>query len=292
MNDDYLGYSFFQVLNSNPPLKNHPISVRVYFPYVEIREARFETSNHQEKMKTNSTISPCLNKVIVTVVGLCLFITGANASGLPVFPSVYKNVTNPTAATAISGVVYASINAMANERSVTVKWITASELNNSHFEVERSLDMRSYKTVALVLDGFEAEGTGKSYQFKEDAAVVRNGQTVFYRLKQFNTDGQVSYSSVMAVKLQTKEVRTIKMELTPNPATDQISVRLTGAQNGLAEIRIVSLAGKVLLSKQSTINKGHTNIQVEGLNKLATGMYLAQLIMNGTVIENQKLLKK
>jgi Secretion system C-terminal sorting domain len=286
----YLGYSFFQVLISNPPLKNHPN----FDPGVKalrrtLCRPDFETSNHKE-MKLYSTLFSCLNKVAITVVGLCLFITAAKASGTPVYPSVYKNLTSSNLTTVSSGVVYASIDATANEKSVTVKWVTASEQNNGHFEVERSLDMKAFKMVALILDGFDAEGTGKAYAFKEDAGAVRTGKTVYYRLKQIDTDGKVSYSTILAVRLQSKQANTM-MELSPNPLSDNLSVRINSLQNGVAEIRVVSLAGQTLLSKQSTINKGYTNIQVEGLDKLTTGMYLAQLVVNGTVIENQKLIK-
>src|ERR1700754_1934897 len=68
-------------------------------------------------------------------------------------------------ATGNSGIVeYASLAATATDNGVMINWVTVSELNNSHFEVERSTDMKSFKTVAMVLDGFAATGTnGKSY---------------------------------------------------------------------------------------------------------------------------------
>lgn len=60
--------------------------------------------------------------------------------------------------------------------------------------------MTDFKTVALVLDGFATEGTGKKYAFKEDVSVVKNSKAAYYRLKQFDEYGNVSYSAVVKVK--------------------------------------------------------------------------------------------
>jgi len=229
----------------------------------------------------------------IIVVTLFVFVTTANASGLPVKKSATQYMLN-TLDTNAPGVVYASIDAVANEKSVIVKWVTASEYNNSHFEVERSFDMKLFKTVALVLDGFVAEGTGKAYAYKEAAGEVKNGKTVYYRLKQFNEDGGVSYSTIMAVRLLTNSTGSTNaiMQVSPNPAANNLSIQVNSAVSGLAEIRVVSLSGQTLLSKQSTISKGYSNVVVEGLNKLNSGIYMTQLIMNGTVIDNQKLIKE
>ena len=111
---------------------------------------------------------------------------------------VSKHITIST------GIEYASLTASATEKAVFINWVTASEQNNSHFEVERSLDLKTFKTVAMVLDGFAVTGTtGKSYKFKEAAGEIKKGKTVYYRLKQIDTDNQVHYSTVMAVQMNT-----------------------------------------------------------------------------------------
>lgn len=96
-----------------------------------------------------------------------------------------------------SSVVYQSIKVSTSAKSITLDWSTVSEVGNSYFEVERSTNMTDFKTVALVLDGFSTEGTGKKYAFKEDASVAKSGRPVYYRLKQFDAYGNVSYSAVV-----------------------------------------------------------------------------------------------
>ena len=115
--------------------------------------------------------------------------TGKNASN-----SNNSIIPQPTS------VVYESLIATATDKLVVVNWKTASEFNNNHFEVEKSTDMKNFKTVAVVLDGFKTEGSGKRYAFKEDAKNVKIGQATYYRLKQFDDYGKVAYSEIIKVE--------------------------------------------------------------------------------------------
>lgn len=189
----------------------------------------------------------------------------------------------------IMPVKYLSFDAVVNGESVLLKWITAQELNHSHFEVERSFDMNSYNTAGLVLDGFTTNGSGKSYQFKDNSAQLKGRSMVYYRLKQVDIDGKATYSKILAVRLQAKS--DVAMQVSPNPFTEDVTIRFAATENGTAQMRITNLSGQTMLSKQSTITKGYNNIKIESLSGLAAGMYMVQLTLNGTVINNQKLIK-
>jgi hypothetical protein len=100
----------------------------------------------------------------------------------------------------LESVVYQAIKVTITGKSVILDWNTASELRNNYFEVERSSNMNDFKTVALVLDGFDTEGTGKRYAFKEDVSVSKSAKVTYYRLKQFDAAGNISYSPVVTVQ--------------------------------------------------------------------------------------------
>ncbi|HMI78047.1 MAG TPA: T9SS type A sorting domain-containing protein [Ferruginibacter sp.] len=185
-------------------------------------------------------------------------------------------------------VKYLSFDAVVNDKTVLLKWLTTEEVNNDHFEVERSFDMNNYSNIGLVLDGF-VNGANKSYQFKDNSSELQGRSIVYYRLKQFDIDGKFTYSKVLAVRLQPK-ANTV-MQVSPNPFIENLNVRFTSTETGVAQIRIINATGQTLLSKQTTISKGYNNIQIDALSGLATGMYVAQLVMNGTVIDNQRVIK-
>ena len=203
------------------------------------------------------------------------------------------NTTTSYTCTVVGGgvlpVKYLSFDAVVSNKAVLLKWITAEEINNSHFEVERSFDINNFSTIGLVLDGVNVNGTNKSYQFKDNSAELQGRSIVYYRLKQYDIDGKTTYSKTLVVRLQAKT--DVLMQVSPNPFVENVNIRFNSTETGTAQIRIVNITGQTLLSKQSTISKGYNNIQVDGLSGLATGMYVAQLIMNGVVIDNQRVIK-
>jgi hypothetical protein len=85
--------------------------------------------------------------------------------------------------------------------SLNFKWVSAPAANFNYYEVERSADNVSFKTVGMVLDGFDTVDAQKSFMFKESNTAVKGMKVVYYRLKQVNTDGTASYSEVVKVAL-------------------------------------------------------------------------------------------
>lgn len=81
------------------------------------------------------------------------------------------------------------ITANCNNGFTSLDWITATELNNSHFEIERSFDAINYEAIG------RKNGSGNSnqtlhYQYTDTA---QQEGTVYYRLKQvdFNGDSKI-----------------------------------------------------------------------------------------------------
>ncbi len=186
-------------------------------------------------------------------------------------------------------VKYLSFDAIVVDNLTTIKWVTTQEVNNSHFEVERSFNNSSYSIVGLVLGGVAINGTDKRYEFKDNSLELKANQVAYYRLKQFDIDGNFTYSKIIAVKLQPRT--DVSIEVSPNPFVETVNLRFNALVNGNAQIRIVNMTGQTMLSRQSIISKGYNNIQIDGLSRLASGIYIAQLVMNGVVIDNQRVVK-
>ena len=218
--------------------------------------------NHkpQEEMKTFTSL---LVSRLFTLVFTAIFI----------FSAVGANAFNGTLN--IPGIEYASLTASATENGVFINWVTVAEKNNSHFEVERSTDMKAFKTVAMVLDGFSATGTnGKSYKFKEAAGEFKKTKTVYYRLKQIDNDNQVHYSTVMAVQMNAAVTVIPKNDVSNSSITLVNIFFQPGYTNNPA-----------LLSKQSTISTGKNRIPVAS----TAGILSACEIIFGTEFTAPKL---
>jgi hypothetical protein len=151
-----------------------------------------------------------------------------------------------------------SFAGQARGRDAELHWRTAQELNNDHFELERSADGRRFETVATIA-GAGTSSQPQAYQHR-DAGALLPGLARYYRLRQVDVDGSASYSPVVVLSA----AATTALQLFPNPAHG--SVQLLGAAAPTAELR--DLQGRLLRTFA-------TNAPLE-LHGLAAGVYVVQ----------------
>ncbi|MBR9921191.1 MAG: T9SS type A sorting domain-containing protein [Bacteroidetes bacterium] len=83
-----------------------------------------------------------------------------------------------------------------SEAGIRLEWQTATETNSDYFEVERSSDGQSFKSIGQLPAAGESY-TVKSYRFTDSRPI--NGWN-YYRLKQMDIDGRFSYSEIRAIE--------------------------------------------------------------------------------------------
>ncbi|MEM9848565.1 MAG: SdrD B-like domain-containing protein, partial [Bacteroidota bacterium] len=162
-----------------------------------------------------------------------------------------------------------SFKAQANKDHIDLVWVTASERNNSHFELERSEDGKTFKQIARI------EGNGTtieeiSYAY-EDLEVVAN-VTYYYRLKQVDFDGNFDYSDIRTAQIEAEASG--EMSLYPNPVGmgEPLNVRIF-LQELSTELYVLDLQGRILKTVQyDVLDKGWNIIEVQ-VDELAAGTY-------------------
>ncbi len=102
----------------------------------------------------------------------------------------------------ISSYTYHTFNIAGNTTSADLFWVADSELQNDHYEVERSFDMNSFKTIGLVLGPVNSDGQLSQYGFRDDAKDIKNHDVVYYMLKQVDIEGKVIYGIVKTYKFE------------------------------------------------------------------------------------------
>ena len=91
-----------------------------------------------------------------------------------------------------------SFNAkLVNNNNVYLKWITATEIGNRSFTIERSTDSRNWTTVRTVAGALNSS-TNIQYEFTDEGLAVG---MYYYRLKQTDVSGTVNYSNVIAANI-------------------------------------------------------------------------------------------
>ncbi|QKG51409.1 T9SS type A sorting domain-containing protein [Hymenobacter sp. BRD67] len=128
----------------------------------------------------------------------------------------------------------------AGPAAVRLAWATASEKSSAFFEVERSPDGTSFARIGTVA----AAGISSNARHYEllDAALPAGVATAYYRLRQVDIDGTLSYSPVRVVTLAAQAGLT----LYPNPATAP-GATLSGAQPGTV-VTVYDALGRLVTS--------------------------------------------
>ena len=86
------------------------------------------------------------------------------------------------------------------ENRITLNWTTASEINSSHFEIERKLERQEdFEYIGKVAAATESTNN-LNYNFL-DRPYSPEETYVYYRLKMVDLDGSFEYSDIKAVKI-------------------------------------------------------------------------------------------
>lgn len=141
--------------------------------------------------------------------------------------------------------------------SAVVAWKTAEEINNSHFQVEHSTNGFSFSPAGIVTSAGNS-GIGHSYNYTYLGLTAGNH---YFRLAQYDFNGEVSYSKVVLVTFKGDQSLTIF----PNPVGPLIHLQSQPPSAG-SHYLIVSNGGQ-------TIKRGIVSGFTINVNKLAPGNY-------------------
>lgn len=120
---------------------------------------------------------------------------------------------------------------------VTLTWMTATELNNRGFLVEKSNDGESFSSVTFV-KGHGTTSQAVSYSFNDHSTLP----LAYYRLKQVDFDGKYEYSPIVRIA----DYTTHHISFGPNPYAGG-SFRVFSSSSDVA-VTLVDLNGKEYLS--------------------------------------------
>jgi hypothetical protein len=152
---------------------------------------------------------------------------------------------------------------------VTCTWTTASELNNNHFDVERSLDGQTFKVLGTVA-GMGTSMVQHTYQFVD---AQPTSALAYYRLHQVDDNGLASYSPVVAVAGVAADVQ---LTVSPNPTNGPVAVTLNAAENMTVRGTLSSVLGAKVLSFEQAVAAGSQVLPLN-LSNLPVGVYVLRV---------------
>ena len=156
-------------------------------------------------------------------------------------------------------------------KDVLLEWETAMEINNDRFEVERSVDGLDFRKIGLI-QGQGTTTTSQAYSFVDEEAYFLESSVFYYRLKQVDTDGQYTYSSIKVVKI-TRTKRGIY--LYPNPVENELTIRFSDASQEERSVSVLNSLGQVLLYFDEIPSQFETTFD---LGELPSGNYWVKVM--------------
>ncbi|MFK7925257.1 MAG: hypothetical protein AB8H47_25100, partial [Bacteroidia bacterium] len=136
-----------------------------------------------------------------------------------------------------------SFDGIYDEGDAWLTWITETEINNSHFNLERSLDSQTFEQIATV-PGAGTTSEMQIYEYRDPLAyLMEDQQRLYYRLRQVDFDGRFQLSNIVEVRLQTLGN---SARVFPNPTSSTLFLQLEGAVDYPVKTALFDLHGRQL----------------------------------------------
>ena len=185
-------------------------------------------------------------------------------------------------------VEYAYLQANPFNGDIRLDWATTEELDNQRFDILRSLDGQNFVKIGQVPSRV-GTGGGAEYSFVDTE--VATGVKYYYRLQQFDFDGNSDFSNVVSAILPHGSAPLVKL-VYPNPFEDVVTMELDVEDGTELRVDIVNMAGQsVGISKKWNLQAGSRSVKLD-LRNLPAGMYFGKLYVEGSQVGSVKLIKQ
>ncbi|MBK7377892.1 MAG: T9SS type A sorting domain-containing protein [Ignavibacteriales bacterium] len=195
-----------------------------------------------------------------------------------------------------------SFTVTAQHNNVTLNWQTATETNNSGFEIERkqvgspqsSVSNQDWNQIAFI-PGFGTTTEPKSYSFVDENLSAGKYQ---YRLKQIDFDGSFEYSNTIEAEISSPTEFSLEQNY-PNPFNPTTKIKYTIPSTPLSfgeglgvRLLVYDILGNevaTLVNEPQQPGTYEVEFNVGQAISLSSGVYYYQL-RSGSFVETKKML--
>ncbi len=200
--------------------------------------------------------------VMTTTVGATL-----TTASTPYFTFGGPNLVNPLP------IELLNFDGQAESNGNMLNWITATETNNDHFELERSMNANDFTKIATV----SGNGNSTSALHYEQLDALPFKGINYYRLKQVDFDGKYTYSEIIAI--ENNSMQNIAIDVYPNPSNDLVHINTSGS---ISSLIIYNMLGEIVYS--STGEQSNTI----DFTPLTNGVYIIKALgTDGTIVQKR-----
>jgi len=176
-----------------------------------------------------------------------------------------------------------SFTASIKENNVTLNWVTATEINNQGFEIERNSG-NGFEKIGYVA-GYGTSSETHSYSFIDPSL---NEGTYSYRLKQIDYDGTCEYSDVVEVDVNVPDVFALEQNY-PNPFNPSTTISYSVPEIEFVTLKVYDVLGSevaTLINEEKELGSYEVEFNA---SDLTSGIYFYRL-QAGSFVETKKMI--
>jgi Secretion system C-terminal sorting domain len=179
-------------------------------------------------------------------------------------------------------VTWLNFSGQQQQNDVKLTWATSSEINVSHFILERSTNGTVFENVARV-DARGAANITTGYAYVDVNAAKMAVPNLYYRLRKLDKDGTVGYSGTINVPLE-RVFSGVIINAYPNPFIKEIRTEVISGNptDVIRSIELVNVSGKVVYTRQ--VNQAvNRTVTLEIPEQLSKGVYILKVRVNDEI---------
>lgn len=158
-----------------------------------------------------------------------------------------------------------SFNAYLQDNNIIrLSWKTASEINASHFDLERSVDTKQWTQIKQVTAVGNTKTSAEYIEYDRQPMWGRN----YYRLKMIDQDGSFAYSRIISLLDGQNDVA-----IYPNPGANRLFVKDIDFSSVTA-VSVINTNGQVVFQSKTLTEQGID------LSNFANGIYSVEIRKN------------
>lgn len=186
--------------------------------------------------------------------------------------AVLSNTAKTTLKTAsVLPIGLGTFTAKTDGKTVTLEWTTLTEQNNDRFEIERSSDAVNWTKIATV-KGLGTTDKANAYKTQDNTPL--NGNS-YYRLKQYDKDGNFTVSDVKSLKLILQNSG--NATVFPNPTKGEINFTLQNYAGGNITATLRTINGRTVHQEIIAVDGQSVKYKLNLKQQPAPGIYILQL---------------
>lgn len=179
-------------------------------------------------------------------------------------------VTNPC----LLPITLTSFNGYHADGNNYLYWTTESEVNSELFFIERSFDGLSFETIGS-LPAAGNSNNALDYNFIDTKPAPSIN---YYRLKEKDLDGTISYSGIIAIRSEELNVNSIALN-SSNPTSGELNVSVISAMEGNGNFEIIDISGRIIYNKNIFLNNGINSVMLYP-GQISAGAYILKFTKN------------